>query len=188
MRRMKAQPKARRYGISILTRFGPFFLEATEHGLYQLEFPREGKSEKGVQARGKVRSRDLKRETGIRDLLIRAGRQLQQYLKGRPASFRSLRLDYSGLSPFECKVLRQLRKVPKGRAVSYAHLSRKAGAAEASRAVGSVMRKNRLPIIVPCHRIIRADGSLGRYAKGAAWKRRLLLLEGLSLGLSGARR
>lgn len=180
MKKIRRLARGKKFKIQIPTRFGCFFLEATAQGLYRLQFPPKGKSAKKVP--GKKGAAD------IRSLLTRTGGQLSQYLEGGPASFGKLRIDFSGYTPFEQKVLRTLQRVPKGRVVSYAFLARKAGVAGADRAVGSVMRKNRLPVILPCHRVVRSDGVLGRYSQGTGWKKRLLLLEGVSSGLFRARR
>ena len=102
---------------------------------------------------------------------------LRKYLRGERVSFDRVPIDLSGYTPFEGKVLRILARVRPGDRISYQELARKAGRPRASRAVGSVMRKNRLPIILPCHRVVRSDGALGGYSGGLAWKRRLLAIE-----------
>jgi len=83
-----------------------------------------------------------------------------------------------GCTTFEADVLRALARVPYGRAVSYRDLARDAGHPAAWRATGSVMARNELPVILPCHRITRSDGTLGYYGDDPTWKRRLLELEG----------
>jgi methylated-DNA-[protein]-cysteine S-methyltransferase len=83
-----------------------------------------------------------------------------------------------GCTAFEADVLRALARVPYGRTVSYRDLARDAGHPSAWRATGSVMARNELPVILPCHRITRSDGQLGNYGDDPAWKRRLLELEG----------
>jgi O-6-methylguanine DNA methyltransferase len=83
-----------------------------------------------------------------------------------------------GCTRFEADVLRALARVPYGRTVSYRDLARDAGHPTAWRATGSVMARNELPVILPCHRVTRSDGSLGNYGDDPSWKRRLLELEG----------
>ncbi len=83
-----------------------------------------------------------------------------------------------GCTAFEADVLRALSRVPYGRTVSYRDLARDAGHPAAWRATGSVMARNELPVILPCHRVTRSDGELGRYGDDPSWKRRLLELEG----------
>ena len=91
-------------------------------------------------------------------------------------------LAWAGVTPFEEACLRELQQVPYGETVSYAGLARRAGRDRAHRAAGSVCARGTLPIVVPYHRVIRADGSLGEWGPaGNADKRRLLRLEGLHL-------
>jgi len=83
-----------------------------------------------------------------------------------------------GCTAFEADVLRALQRVPYGRTVSYRDLARDAGHPAAWRATGSVMARNELPVILPCHRVTRSGGELGRYGDDPSWKRRLLEIEG----------
>jgi O-6-methylguanine DNA methyltransferase len=87
------------------------------------------------------------------------------------------------LTPFEGDVIRALARVPYGVAVSYGDLARAAGHPRAWRAVGTVMAGNELPVILPCHRVVRSDGALGRYGDDPAWKARLLALEGVDMSV-----
>ena len=84
-----------------------------------------------------------------------------------------------GFTGFELAVYRALAEVPYGRAVSYRDLAVAAGRPNAYRAVGSAMARNALPVILPCHRVIKNDGRLGSYGDDPAWKQRLLALEGV---------
>jgi O-6-methylguanine DNA methyltransferase len=90
-------------------------------------------------------------------------------------------LDAHGFTAFERDVLHALSRVPYGRAVSYGDLAAAAGRPHAYRAAGSVMARNPLPVILPCHRVVHSDGSLGQYGDDPGWKPRLLRLEGLDL-------
>ncbi len=114
-------------------------------------------------------------------LLRRACQQMQEYFAGQR---QRLTLPYriSGRSAFQCKVLDTLyRRVPFGSTVSYGLLAELAGYPRAARAVGTAMNKNPLCILIPCHRVLPADGSLGVYgaAAGAKSKAWLLTLEGV---------
>ena len=104
--------------------------------------------------------------------------QLQEYFRGDRKTF-DVRLDETGLSEFACKVHNALRDVPYGSVISYRDLARLAGSAGAARAVGRVMSTNPFPLIVPCHRVVNADGRLGQYSGGAGkeTKARLIALE-----------
>ena len=109
-------------------------------------------------------------------------RLLERYFAGERVDFR-LDLDAhaatQGLTDFERDVYRALAGVPYGTAVSYRELAAAAGRPHAYRAAGSVMARNLLPVILPCHRVVRNDGRLGQYGDDPAWKERLLKLEGV---------
>ena len=84
------------------------------------------------------------------------------------------------LTSFECKVLKATLEIPLGETRTYAWVAKRIGKPKAVRAVGAVLRKNPYPIIIPCHRVIRSDGSLGKYAgRDDGEKRRLIDLERL---------
>jgi len=89
-------------------------------------------------------------------------------------------LDLSGKTPFQRRVLEVVKGIPRGEVRPYAWVAREAGSPGASRAVGTVMANNPLPLIVPCHRVIRNDGVTGGYAFGPDEKARLLEAEGVS--------
>lgn len=110
----------------------------------------------------------------------RALHLLQRYLMGKRQPLDEIPIDYSGLSEFRRQVMEQCRAVPFGQTVTYQQLAGRIGYPKAARAVGGVMRTNPLPLIVPCHRIVRCDGTLGGYSGpgGVNLKRRLLELEG----------
>jgi len=109
--------------------------------------------------------------------LADAVRQLKEYFKGRRESF-DLKLDLSGVTPFRKKVYQALDRVKFGETSSYGELAQKSGGLKYSRAIGSAMASNPLPIVIPCHRVVRSDGGLGGYGGGLPLKKRLLGLEG----------
>lgn len=84
------------------------------------------------------------------------------------------------LGVFERAVYEALLAIPAGETVSYGELAEMAGYPRAARAVGNAMAANPIPIVVPCHRVIRSDGTMGRYGNDPAWKERLLIHEGWS--------
>ncbi|MFB4303536.1 methylated-DNA--[protein]-cysteine S-methyltransferase [Actinomadura sp. NTSP31] len=88
-----------------------------------------------------------------------------------------LPLDLRGLSAFEAAVLRAAAAIPRGQTRPYAWVARLAGRPKAVRAVGSALGRNPVPLLIPCHRVTRSDGSLGEYVFGAAAKERLLRAE-----------
>jgi methylated-DNA-[protein]-cysteine S-methyltransferase len=107
---------------------------------------------------------------------------LERYFAGDPVTF-ELDVDayaaVHGLTLFEREVYCALARVPYGEVASYRDLATAAGRPNAYRAVGSVMARNALPVILPCHRVIKNDGRLGFYGDDPAWKERLLALEGV---------
>jgi methylated-DNA-[protein]-cysteine S-methyltransferase len=107
--------------------------------------------------------------------------RFQSYFAGTPLSFVDVPLDVDDWTPFQLDVLSALRRVPFGEVVSYGELARLAGHPRAQRAAGTFCAGNRFPIVVPCHRVVAADG-LGSYGSlGLDYKRRLLALEGVTV-------
>ncbi|MBN1420338.1 MAG: methylated-DNA--[protein]-cysteine S-methyltransferase [Planctomycetes bacterium] len=90
-----------------------------------------------------------------------------------------LALDLGGASAFDRLVWRALLRIPFGKVAGYGEVARAIGRPGAARAVGGAVGRNPLPIVVPCHRVVRSDGSLGGFSAGLAIKRRLLANEGL---------
>jgi len=105
--------------------------------------------------------------------------RLSRYFEGEPVLFVDIELDLRELSPFTAKVLRRLVRVDYGRRSNYQELAREAGSPRAARAVGNVMRRNRLPIVLPCHRVLATGGGMGGFSGpgGVSLKERLLDLE-----------
>lgn len=87
--------------------------------------------------------------------------------------------DLRGLSEFEQAVLRKTWEIPQGEVRPYAWVAREIGAPRAARAVGSALARNPIPLLIPCHRVVRAGGDVGQYAFGAESKRALLAAEGV---------
>jgi O-6-methylguanine DNA methyltransferase len=109
----------------------------------------------------------------------RLASDIRRYLRGERGVKLSVELcDLSGMPVFQQKVLHCLRNtVPSGCRITYAELARRAGYPGAARAVGTAMRKNPFPLLFPCHRVVRSDGTLGRYSPEPSMKRLLLELE-----------
>jgi methylated-DNA-[protein]-cysteine S-methyltransferase len=114
-------------------------------------------------------------------VLERAAAQLDQYFAGERRAF-DLPLDLAG-SELQRAVWAQLRQIPYGETVSYGELARRAGRADIVRAVAAAVGRTPVPIVVPCHRVIGADGSLTGYGGGLDRKRALLDLEAGRLAL-----
>jgi methylated-DNA-[protein]-cysteine S-methyltransferase len=149
---------------------GELHLAATDRGLCRISYFGEGWEEA------------LARQFGARVLRVPLDdvrRELDEYFEGRRRTF-DLPIDLR-VAPFPEAVLRELAQVPYGTTDTYGALARKAGKPGAARAVGTVMNRNPIPIVLPCHRIVGANGSLTGYAGGLDVKRLLLQLEGAML-------
>jgi len=109
-------------------------------------------------------------------VLRRARRELLEYFAGRRKRF-GVALDPQG-TPFQRSVWKSIARIDFGRTITYAELAQRAGHPGSARAAGAATGRNPLSIIVPCHRIVGADGSLTGYAGGLKRKRALLALEG----------
>lgn len=103
-------------------------------------------------------------------------RELEEYFTGTRKTF-SVSLDSSLGTPFQKAVWNAMKEIPYGEVVTYGELAKRAGYPKAVRAVGSACKKNPFPFIVPCHRVLPADKSLGGYAGGAEMKKWLLDIE-----------
>jgi methylated-DNA-[protein]-cysteine S-methyltransferase len=106
--------------------------------------------------------------------------QVAEYVNGGRRCF-SIPLDLQGFSPFVRRVWKTTQRVPFGQTRSYGWIARQAGKPRAYRAVGNALGKNPVPIVIPCHRIVRSNGSLGGFGAGLPWKKRLLVHEGVML-------
>jgi methylated-DNA-[protein]-cysteine S-methyltransferase len=106
-----------------------------------------------------------------------ARRQLEAYFEGKRQRF-DLKVDWSLVRGFATDVLRQTARIPFGAVRSYGQVAAQAGSPRAARAAGNALGSNPIPIVVPCHRVLHADGGLGGYSGGLDRKRFLLALEG----------
>jgi methylated-DNA-[protein]-cysteine S-methyltransferase len=113
----------------------------------------------------------------LRSMIDATKQALSKYFNDGSADFADLALDLHG-TPFQVKVWQELQRIPYGDTISYKELARRAGSPQASRAAGQANGRNPVPIIVPCHRVISADGKLGGYNSGLDKKRWLLKHEG----------
>lgn len=156
--------------------FGLTFVAATDRGLARLSWTRghDGESFRR-ELEERFPDRPVVRDPGA---LEEVQRELEEYFSGRRSTF-EVPVDLSVMSDFERRVLRTLEAaVPFGEVIPYGELARRIGRPGAARAVGNALGKNPVAIVVPCHRVIRSDGSLGGYTGGLEFKRRLLTIEG----------
>ena len=144
-------------------------ITASDKGITGIRFIRRSACKKNGRSAG-----------GSTDSFIRqALRELKHYASGALKSF-TVPVDLSGVSGFTKTVLECVRSVPYGTTVSYGQLAAATGRFRASRAVGNGLGKNPVPVIIPCHRVIRADGKPGGYSSGSGCKKRLLKIEGVA--------
>jgi methylated-DNA-[protein]-cysteine S-methyltransferase len=156
------------------TPVGSLLLAATEQGLVRVAYDVEGHDAVLASLASRVSPRVLA-APGRLDLVAR---ELDEYFAGSRRAF-DVPLDRRLSAGFRAEVLRHLPEIGYGHTESYAQVAAAAGNARAVRAVGSACATNPLPVVVPCHRVVRSDGSLGGYAGGPAAKRTLLTLEGV---------
>jgi len=149
---------------------GDLFVASTPRGLCRISYTVEGQEEMVARIFG---------TRVLRTPLDEVRRELDEYFEGRRREF-DLPIDLR-VAPFHEAVLHELARVPYGHTDTYGSLAAKVGHPKAARAVGTVMNRNPIPIVLPCHRIIGANGSLTGYGGGLPAKRHLLELEGAIL-------
>ncbi len=154
------------------TPVGPLLLAATEAGLVRVAYPIEG-HDRVLQALAARISPRVLRAPGRLDA---AAREIDEYFAGRRRTF-DLPLDYRLATGFRRRVLTHLPGIGYGHTASYATVAAAVGSPRAFRAVGTACATNPLPVVLPCHRVIRSDGDLGNYRGGPAAKQLLLNLE-----------
>jgi methylated-DNA-[protein]-cysteine S-methyltransferase len=152
---------------------GPLLLAATPLGLVRVAYQREGHDAVLQALASRISPRILAAPRRLDDV----ARQLDEYFAGRRTAF-AVALDRQLAAGFRRTVLDHLAAISYGQTESYAEVAAATGHPGAVRAVGSACATNPLPVVVPCHRVLRSDGSLGGYLGGLEVKRALLELEG----------
>lgn len=164
------------------TPFGAMHVASSAEGLVRLSWEQPGDDAFVAHLEDRFGDRPVVRDGST---LGDAERQLREYFAGQRSSF-ELPVDLSSLSDFDRRVLREARRIGFGDVLSYGEVARRIGRPRAARAVGGALGRNPVGIVVPCHRVVRSDGSLGGYTGGVEWKRRLLTLEGSGNLFGGA--
>ncbi len=154
---------------------GVLLLAATRQGLIRVAYAIENHDRVLAELATRVSSRVLHAPAR----LDAAAQEIEDYLAGRRTHF-DLPLDLRLSTGFRRTVLDHLRDIAYGRTASYATVAVAAGSPKAVRAVGSACANNPLPVVLPCHRVVRSDGTIGQYVGGSEAKRRLLSLEAAS--------
>ncbi len=156
------------------TPVGRLLLAATPRGLVRITFPIESTDTVLEQLAQAISPRVLESPARLDD----TRRELDLYFEGKLTDF-DLPLDWQLSRGFYRKVLRATARIPYGKTRSYSELARRAGSPRAVRAAGTALGSNPIPIVVPCHRVLRRGGALGGYGGGLDVKQHLLELEGV---------
>jgi len=156
------------------TPLGSLWVAATSKGLCRVSFA-SSEGEFLTSLKESVQGETKRDGKPFKELFKR----LEEYFKGKPTPFSDLPLDLKG-TDFQKAVWRATAEIPYGTVSTYGEVAAKTGHPRAYRAAGSTLRKNELFIVVPCHRVVRSDGTLGGPSEGAEGRRRLLRLERVS--------
>jgi methylated-DNA-[protein]-cysteine S-methyltransferase len=154
--------------------FGPLLLAQTRRGLVRVGLPNQDADDLLVDLAERVSPRVLEAPA----VLDEARREFDLYFEGKLDRF-DLPLDWQLSGGFRRRVLRAINRIPYGQTRSYTEMARKAGNERAVRAAGTACGSNPIPLVVPCHRVLRSSGALGGYGGGLPMKRALLELEGV---------
>jgi len=153
--------------------FGPLLAAGTERGLVRLAFPEESEDSVLERLAARISPRIMRAPARFDEV----ARELDEYFVGRRRAFET-DLDWSLIGPFGKRVLGVTAAIPYGSVLSYIEVATEAGSPRGSRAAGNALGSNPIPIVIPCHRVLRTGGALGGYGGGLERKRWLLELEG----------
>lgn len=152
--------------------FGTLLVAKTPRGLVRIGLPNEDTDELLTNLAGRISPRVLEAPAGLDE----ERREMEDYFGGRRHDF-ELPIDWQLSHGFLLRARQRIAAIPYGETRTYTDLARAAGNERAVRAAGSACSRNPIPLVVPCHRVLRSDGGLGGYAGGLAMKERLLDLE-----------
>jgi len=157
--------------------FGPLLLATTPRGLVRVGLPNQDEEEILAELAGRVSPRVLEAAKPLDE----ARRELDLYFAGKLTEF-ELPLDWQLSRDFRRRALRAIARIPYGQTRSYTEIATSAGNERAVRAAGTACGTNPIPVVVPCHRVLRSSGGLGGYGGGLPMKEALLALEGAHSG------
>ncbi|OJU84915.1 MAG: cysteine methyltransferase [Solirubrobacterales bacterium 70-9] len=157
---------------SVDSPFGTLLLAKTPRGLVRLGLPEEDADALLADLAGRISPRVLEAPAGLDE----ERRELDDYFAGRRRDF-ELPIDWQLSHGFLLRARQEIAAIPYGETRTYTDLARGAGNERAVRAAGSACSRNPIPLVVPCHRVLRSDGSLGGYAGGLEMKEKLLDME-----------
>jgi methylated-DNA-[protein]-cysteine S-methyltransferase len=153
--------------------FGTLHAAVTRRGLVRVAFPEESIDSVLQRLAHELSPRIVESPTSLDPVR----RELDEYFAGRRRKF-ELALDWALIAPFGRRVLRKTAAIPYGGHLSYGEVAAEAGSPRGARAAGNALGSNPIPIVIPCHRVLRSGGALGGYGGGLDRKRFLLELEG----------
>jgi len=153
--------------------FGTLHAAITRRGLVRVAFPEESVDSVLARLAHELSPRIVESPTSLDPVR----RELEEYFAGRRREF-DLALDWTLIAPFGRRVLRKTAAIPYGGHLSYGEIAAEAGSPRGARAAGNALGSNPIPIVIPCHRVLRSGGALGGYGGGLDRKRFLLELEG----------
>lgn len=178
LRRLKPNPLI----WTIATAAGWVGAARSEAGLVALTLPQAG-AEECVRSLTQLGVKEgcsvVPPESG--HVLAGLAQALNRYFSGEPERL-DFPVDWAVFTPFQQRVLQVVRGIRRGELLSYGQVAAMIDCPRASRAVGGALGANRVSLVVPCHRVIRSDGTLGGFGSGLAWKVRLLAIEGINFG------
>ncbi len=156
------------------TPLGEILVAGTDRGLVRVALPRESFDEVVDELAARISPRVVELPRRVDE----ARRELDQYFSGARREF-ELPLDMRLITgPFTCRLLEQMTTVPFGVAITYSEAAERAGSPRGSRAAGNALGSNPIPVVIPCHRVVRTGGAIGGYGGGPEMKRYLLRHEG----------
>jgi methylated-DNA-[protein]-cysteine S-methyltransferase len=156
------------------TKWGYVLIAWNQHGICYLSLP--GRKDK--DRKNKIKDKFPGAKKGDPSEIRETIKLVKKYFAGEKVIFKE-KLDWSWATPFQKKALKELLKIPYGNTISYGELAKKAGSPKAARAVGTANAGNMIPLIIPCHRVIRSDGAFGGFSGpgGVRQKKRMLEME-----------
>jgi methylated-DNA-[protein]-cysteine S-methyltransferase len=163
--------------------FGPLLVAVGKRGLVRVAYPERPAEDVLAELAGQISPRVMESARSTEEVR----RQLEEYFGGRRRTF-DVKVDLSMIQGFSRKVLQQTSRIPFGSVITYRDVATRAGSPRAVRAAGNALGANPIPIVVPCHRVVRTGGGLGGYTGGLERKETLLALEGAPTSATVRRR
>lgn len=160
---------------AFLTRMGYCLLVGNSFAIVELFLPEENM----VDVINRMRKIYPYAKEEENEILNQAKEKICDYFKGEKVDFSDIKVDLSRYKETAQSVFEIVRKIPYGETRTYKQISNELNLSKMSRAIGRILNSNRVPIIIPCHRVIKSDGEIGGFNNGLEWKIKLLKLENI---------